>query len=140
MQSMIDSAKEEAEEEDDDELKKIVDAVKKTPDYKKKDKEKKALDKKIKSLKEALTAALEEKYDALNKDENETKRLVIERKWIATISSMIRNEMEQVTHALASEIATIDGRYAQTLGELEKRLDDNEKEVNAYLKMMGFTL
>lgn len=138
LQQMIDTAKEEAEEDDEEELKKIADAVKKSPAYKAKDKKRKELDKDIKAKKEALTNALTEKYSTLS--EEETIRLVVDKKWLASISSMIENEMNQVTHALTAEVSAIASRYESTLGELAKSVTDYEAEVNDYLKEMGFTL
>lgn len=135
---MTEQAKEESGEEDEDELKKVVDLVKKTASYKSKDKQRKDLDKEMKDKKNALTTAVQEKYNELTEDE--VKHLVIDCKWLATISEMILEEMKQLTHQLANEVVTLAERYEFTLSYLSSECEKYENEVNGYLKEMGFEI
>lgn len=136
MQVLIDTAKEDSGEEDEDEIKAIAEALKKKTDYRNKDKKRKELDSTIKDKKEKLTKELVLKYKTL--DEDITKRLVIDNKWIATITQMINAEMQQVTHKLTAEITALAKRYQHTLAELSSQVDNCEAEVNDWLKEMGY--
>lgn len=138
LQDMIEQAKEESGEEDEDELKKVVDLLKKTVAYKSKDKKRKELDKKLKDKKSDLTKAVQKKYSELTEDE--IKHLVIDNKWFATISGMILGEMKQITHQLAHEVVELAERYEFTLSYLSSECDKYEDEVNCYLKEMGFEI
>lgn len=139
LQDMIEQAKEESGEEDeDDELKKVVDFLKKTVPYKSKDKKRKELDKELKDKKSDLTKALQKKYSELTEDE--IKHLVIDNKWLATISGMILEEMKQITHQLAHEVVELAERYEFTLSYLSSECDKYEEEVNRYLQEMGFEI
>lgn len=138
LQDMIEQAKEESGEEDEDELKKVVDLLKKTTAYKSKYKRRKELDKELKDKKSDLTKAVQKKYSELTEDE--IKHLVIDNKWLATISGMILEEMKQVTHQLAHEVVTLAERYEFTLAYLSSECNKYEDEVNRYLKEMGFEI
>ena len=138
MQEMMEQAKEESGEEDEDELKKIVDQLKKSASYKAKDKKRKDLDKDVKDKKNNLTTALRKKYQELTEDE--IKHLVVDKKWISTISDMILDEMKQVTHQLSNEVITLAERYEFTLSYLSSECNRYEEEVNGYLKEMGFEI
>ena len=112
--------------------------MKKTAAYKSKDKQRKDLDKEMKDKKNALTTAVQEKYNELTEDE--VKHLVIDCKWLATISEMILEEMKQLTHQLANEVVTLAERYEFTLSYLSSECEKYENEVNGYLKEMGFEI
>lgn len=136
LQELLEQAKEETGEEDEEELKRITDEAKKTPEYKAINKKKKEVDKEIKEKKQALTLFVEDKYVTLS--EEETKLLVVDKKWLSTISSMIHSEMQQVTQQLTSEVIAFAERYEQTLAALDREVTDMESKVNEHLKEMGF--
>lgn len=138
LQEMIEQAKEESGEDDEDELKKIAEGVKKSPAYKTKDKKRKQVDKELKEKKSTLTDLLQKKYDKLA--EEEIKHLVVDNKWLTHISNMILDEMKQVTHQLANEVVTLSERYEFTLSYLSSECNRYEEEVNGYLKEMGFEI
>ena len=138
LQTMIDAAIEEAAEDDEDENKALTDEVKKTKEYKAKDKVRKAIDKKLKEKKAALTEAVAAKYAAFT--ETEVIDLVVEKKWIATITAMIQSEMQQVTQRLTADITVIVERYEQTLSVIDTDVADLEAKVNSHLAKMGFSL
>ena len=70
--------------------------------------------------------------------ENEIKLLVVDKKWLAAVSSMIHSEMQQITHQLTSEVIVITERYEQTLAYLDKEVKEYESKVVAHLRDMGF--
>lgn len=136
LQGLLERAKEEAGEEDEEELQRITDETKKTPEYKAIDKKKKEVEKEIKEKKQALSLLVKDKYAALT--EEETKLLVVDKKWLATIISLIHKEMQQVTQQLTSEVIAIAERYEQTLASLDREVANMENKVNKHLKEMGF--
>lgn len=136
LQELMEKAKEEIDEEDEDELKRILDETKKTPAYKAIDKKKKEVDKEVKEKKQALTLLVANKYAALT--EEETKQLVVDKKWLATIYAMIHSEMQQVTQQLTSEVISVAERYEQTLADMDKEVEEYERKVATHLKEMGF--
>lgn len=63
---------------------------------------------------------------------------MVDKKWLAAVSSMIHSEMQQVTQQLTSEVIAIAERYEQTLADMDKELKDYESMVTGHLKEMGF--
>lgn len=86
----------------------------------------------------ALTEAVVAKYAALTEDE--IKKLVVERKWLASVVGGCETLMQNVTHQIASDVTTLAERYEVTLGTTESKVNDLEQEVLRSLKEMGFTL
>lgn len=78
------------------------------------------------------------KYAAFT--ETEVIDLVVEKKWIATITAMIQSEMQQVTQRLTADITVIVERYEQTLSVIDTDVADLEAKVNSHLAKMGFSL
>lgn len=138
LKSMVNSAIEEAGEDDEDEIKTLTDEVKKTKEYKVKDKVRKELDKQLKEKKAKLTDAVSAKYTTFT--EAEVINLVVEKKWLASISSMIQNEMQQVTQRLTTDVTAIVERYEQTLSNIDAEVRYLEAKVNEHLAKMGFVL
>ena len=90
----------------------------------------------LKTLKYNLLTALTVKYANLTEDD--IKRLVIERKWFATLSALLDSEMQRIGQQLTSEVSALAERYAQTLPEIDAEIADLESKVAAHLKQMGF--
>ena len=80
----------------------------------------------IKECKYDLLTALVVKYADLS--EADIKRLVIERKWFASLA------LQQFT----SKVSALAERYAQTLPEIDAEIADLEAKVAAHLKQMGY--
>lgn len=87
---------------------------------------------------EVLTVAVVEKYAALTEDD--IKHLVVERKWLAAVTSSCEALMQNVTHSITTNVTALAERYETTLSQLSHDVARYEDEVNEYLKEMGFEL
>ena len=90
----------------------------------------------IKERKYDLLTALLVKYAALS--EEDIKRLVIEKKWFASLSSHLDGEMQRISQQLTSKVSALAERYAQTLPEIDAEIADLVAKVAAHLKQMGY--
>ena len=100
------------------------------------DKESKA-DKKVKNAQKELDKKLLEKYKKLT--EEEVKTLVVDDKWLATITQEIKTELDRISQRLTQRIKELAERYARTLPELTTRVNELESRVNEHLEKMGFS-
>lgn len=90
----------------------------------------------IKERKYDLLTALVVKYADLS--EADIKRLVIERKWFASLALRLDGEMQRISQQLTSKVSALAERYAQTLPEIDAEIADLEGKVAAHLKQMGY--
>ena len=90
----------------------------------------------IKERKYDLLTALMVKYADLS--EEDIKRLVIEKKWVASLSARLDGEMQRISQQLTSKVSALAERYAQTLPEIDAEIADLEAKVAAHLKQMGY--
>lgn len=90
----------------------------------------------IKERKYDLLTALVVKY--ANLSEEEIKRLVIEKKWLASLALKLDGEMRRVSQQLTSQVTALAERYALTLPEIDADIVDLEAKVAAHLKQMGY--
>ena len=90
----------------------------------------------IKNLKYDLLTALLVKYADLS--EEDIKRLVIEKKWFASLGSRLDGEMQRISQQLTSKVSALAERYAQTLSEIDTEIADLEAKVANHLKLMGY--
>ena len=114
----------------------LVDELKILTEYKKLLDGKNKLADQIKKIKTELDKNLFKKYNDLA--ESEIKELVINDKWLATIHSLIDEEMEQISHKLARRINELAERYETPLSDLTKEVQTLSKKVDEHLKKMGF--
>ena len=90
----------------------------------------------IKERKYDLLTALLVKYADLS--EEDINRLVIEKKWFASLGSRLDGEMQRISQQLTSKVSALAERYAQTLPEIDAEIADLEAKVAAHLKQMGY--
>ena len=90
----------------------------------------------IKERKYDLLTALVVKYADLS--EEEIKRLVIEKKWFASLALRFDGEMQRISQQLTSKVSALAERYAQTLSEIDAGITDLEAKVATHLKQMGY--
>ncbi|NLN61337.1 MAG: N-6 DNA methylase [Myxococcales bacterium] len=98
--------------------------------------EQSALKSAVKEADAALDALAYEKYPQLSVDE--VKRLVVEDKWLAALSTALHDELERVSQTLAAAIRDLAERYDTPLAELVKEVDALTARVEGHLKQMGF--
>ncbi len=90
----------------------------------------------IKERKYDLLTALLVKYADLS--EEDIKRLVIEKKWFASLGSRFDGEMQRISQQLTTKVSALADRYAQTLPEIDTEITDLEAKVAVHLKQMGY--
>lgn len=90
----------------------------------------------IKERKYDLLTALIVKYANLSADE--IKKLVIEKKWFASLDKRLTDEMQRISQQLTSKVSELAERYSQTLPEIDAEIADLEAKVASHLKQMGF--
>jgi len=90
----------------------------------------------IKDRKYDLLTALMVKYADLSGED--IKRLVIEKKWFATLSAQLDSEMQRISQQLTSKVSALAERYAQTLPEIDDEIADLEEKVAEHLRLMGY--
>ncbi len=94
-----------------------------------------ALGKQIKEQTAELDNLTLKQYDKLT--EAEVKELVIEKKWMHSLSSSIQCEIDAISQRLTARIKELGERYDDTLGSVDKSVKTLEEKVNAHLKKMG---
>ncbi|WP_414664199.1 type I restriction-modification system subunit M [Horticoccus sp. 23ND18S-11] len=93
-----------------------------------------ALKKAIRESDAALDRAAYEKYSALGEADVQT--LVVDDKWLHTLATAVRGEVDRVSQTLTSRIRTLADRYATPLAELEAEVATLAAKVDAHLKKM----
>jgi type I restriction enzyme M protein len=86
---------------------------------------------KIKKAITSLDKQLLEKYSKLTSEE--VKTLVVDDKWLATISQEIKTELDRISQRLTQRIKELAERYEKTLPELTTRVNELESKVNNHL-------
>jgi type I restriction enzyme M protein len=96
-----------------------------------------AANKKVKEAVKALDTKVEAKYGKLSKDE--IKILVVDDKWMGTLSAVVQSELNRVSQALTGRIKQLAQRYATPLPKLTEEAELLAARVNAHLTKMGAT-
>ncbi len=96
------------------------------------------LKKQIKNKETELDLALLKKYNKLTPDE--VRRLVIDKKWFATLKNQINDEVEDIILQMLNRIKELYERYETPLPEIEQQVNELEQKVKAHLKLMGFEI
>ena len=97
--------------------------------------EEKRLKDEIKEKEAALDVLAYEKYPQLT--EGEVKTLVVDDKWMPTLSAAVQGEIERVSQRLTGRIRELAERYAVPLPELEVKVETLAARVAEHLKTMG---
>jgi len=92
--------------------------------------------KKAKDALKALDAKVAAKYAHLSVAEIQT--LVVQDKWLATLTASVQSELERVSHALTGRIRQLAERYAKPLPALGNEVEVLAGRVDKHLKEMGF--
>jgi len=88
----------------------------------------------IKEAEVTLDRLAYDKYPLLS--EAEVQALVVDDKWLATLSTAIRSELDRVAQTLTGRIRTLADRYATPLPAIEAEVESLAAKVGAHLKRM----
>ncbi len=91
---------------------------------------------KVKDAQKRLEAAVTAKYSKLSADE--TKILVIDDKWLATLAAEVEVEMQNLASQFATRLKELAERYASPLPQLTDEAETLTSKVDVHLKKMGF--
>ena len=91
----------------------------------------------LKAAQEDLDAKLDAKYPTLTEDEIKT--LVVDDKWLASLSNAVRGELDRVSLILTGRIRQLAERYATPLPKLLDELEILSARVDEHLTKMGAT-
>lgn len=95
--------------------------------------------------KKRIITAMEGAVELLVKDRYhqltiaEIKALVVEDKWMHTLSDAVDAEMQRISQRLTQRIKELAERYETTMPALLSEVEDLESKVNAHLQKMGFS-
>jgi type I restriction enzyme M protein len=92
--------------------------------------------KKIKQAQTALNDKVLAKYKTLT--EAEVKALVVDDKWMATLESDVKTEMQRISNRLTGRIRELAERYATPTPQLTNESAALEERVAGHLEKMGF--
>jgi type I restriction enzyme M protein len=90
-----------------------------------------------KAAKDALDKLVFDKIPKI--PEAELKDLVVNDKWFASVETKIVEEIERMTQQLANRVKTLEERYAETLPDLNKDVENYTGLVEEHLKKMGLS-
>lgn len=82
-----------------------------------------------------LMQKVAEKYPTL--DEEDCKSLLINDKWYSALDNSIDDETNRIIQVLSSRVKMIGERYASTLSDLEREVEEYSQKVEEHLKKMG---
>lgn len=98
--------------------------------------EESALNSELKTKTQELYEKVLKKYRELSEDE--VKTLVVEDKWLATLSNRIEQVLTDLTQKLSQRVKEIALRYENTLPTLEEKQEELKNKVKQHLAAMGF--
>lgn len=98
----------------------------------------KAKSKKLSSLRNELTKNVVNKYMELQPEE--IRSLVIDKKWIPSLSARFTDDMQRIVHQISAEVISVTERYESTLSQIDEEVIRYEAKVKSHLEKMGFEL
>ncbi len=90
----------------------------------------------IKAAEAELDEKLYAKYPTLSPEE--VKTLVVDDKWMASLQSSIKGEIDHISQRLTNRIKELAERYETPLPSIDQEVIDLKEKVNAHLAKMGF--
>jgi len=90
---------------------------------------------KVKTAEQELDALTLKQFGLLT--EPEVRTLVVDDKWLATISAAMQSEIDSISQRLTGRIKELAERYENTLGQLDKSNTELEEKVASHLEKMG---
>jgi type I restriction enzyme M protein len=91
---------------------------------------------KLKSAQDALMTKVAARYGQLTEAEIQT--LVVDDKWLATLSIAVQGELDRVSQTLTGRIRQLAERYATPLPQLADEVEMLAAKVAGHLEKMGF--
>lgn len=91
---------------------------------------------KVRDAQRALQTKVNAKYGQLT--ETEIKALVVQDKWLATLTASVQGELDRVSQVLTGRIRQLAERYATPLPKLDAEVNALAAQVDEHLKKMGF--
>jgi type I restriction enzyme M protein len=95
------------------------------------------LKKRLKGAEAALDAKAYAQYPRLT--EAETKKLVVDDKWLAALDAAIHGEMDRISQGVTRRVRELTERYETPMPKVITRVTELEEQVNGHLKRMGFS-
>ena len=89
----------------------------------------------IRDAEKKLQKKVQAKYKELSTEE--VQEILVNDKWLATITAAINTEMEKISHRLTTRIKELSERYGDTLFEIEAEVEELSKKVESHLQRMG---
>ena len=90
---------------------------------------------KLRAAQDALMVKVAARYGQLT--EEEIKTLVVDDKWLATLATAVRGELDRVSQTLTGRIRQLAERYSIPLPQLTSEVEALAARVEAHLKKMG---
>jgi len=94
--------------------------------------------KKHKDAQRTLDAQVAARYTRMTQPEVQV--LVVEDKWLATLTQRVQGELGRVSQTLTGRIKQLADRYATPLPQLAQEVDALQTQVSEHLKKMGFAV
>jgi type I restriction enzyme M protein len=91
----------------------------------------------LRSCRQALNDAIADAY--LGLDEDEIKRLTIERKWLTDLGAAMEEEAQQAGLLMSSRLRTLGARYGESLPSLVRGADAAAATMEAHYRALGLT-
>ena len=92
--------------------------------------------KKARTAQKVLEAKVSAKYEKLSEDE--VKTLVVDDKWLATLSTDVQTELNRISQALTGRVKELAERYEIPLQKLSENVEVLSEKVSKHLQRMGF--
>jgi type I restriction enzyme M protein len=89
----------------------------------------------LKAAQESLMEKVFQQYAELTEDD--TKTLVVDDKWLATLAAAVHGELDRVSRTLTGRIGQLSERYATPLPQLTDEVATLSSRVDKHLKKMG---